>query len=65
KSGLHQHTIQMAIIIHGVLLGIFALSLTITLYALIFMRTTTSLSHVGGLEQLMKSVQEMNKLLPK
>jgi len=66
---LRQHqppheTVQMAVIVNCILLGIFALSLLLTLYALVSGSGGGGAGGLGGLDQIMKSLKDVNKLMP-
>lgn len=57
-------TVQMAVLVNCILLGIFALSLLLTLYSLVSGSGGGGMGGIGGLDQIMKSLKDMNKLLP-
>jgi predicted Zn finger-like uncharacterized protein len=59
-----QESVQMAVLINGILLGIFALSLLLTLYALVSGGSGSGGAGIGGLDQILKSLKDVNKMLP-
>jgi uncharacterized paraquat-inducible protein A len=59
-----QEAVQMAVLINSILLGIFALSLLLTLYALVSGGSGSGGAGIGGLDQILKSLKDVNKMLP-
>lgn len=63
--GAPNEVTRTALMVNGILVGIFALSLLLTIYSLIASQGSPAVGGMGGnLKDLLKTLQDANKLIP-
>lgn len=64
RTEVQTELVRMAILVNSILIGLFVLSLLLTIYALIAGPAGGGAGGLGGLTDVLKSLKDANKLIP-